>query len=490
MANSHLVVLGDKSCDSGEIRNALPATPSKAAEFSGNVCFVTLGCAKNQVDSEIMLGAFRKKGFRAVPDPEQAEVIVVNTCAFLQSAVKEGIDRILELARFKEEGRCRRLVVAGCMVERYRDELQKEFPEVDRFVSTDELLDVAEEGSTTAACLDGARRPYFLYDETMPRMLSTGSHFAYVKISEGCNRPCSFCIIPKIRGSFRSRARASIVEEARELIENGVKELNFVAQDLTAYGSDFETNRGVRSELPELLNEISLLPGDFWVRLLYAYPIGVTEELITQIVSSPRICNYLDLPLQHISNGVLKRMNRPLGEKGTRNLIEMIKKIAPDLHLRTTFIVGFPGETKEDVEILSRFVSEGYFTHVGVFSYSQEEEAKSFHFENQVEKAEREERRSQVMLAQQAVVEKHLSAYLGKSIQVLVEGAHSDTDLLLVGRSEWQAPETDGEVIINDFNEVWKEEGQVEKLQGSFGTVEITEVAGYDLVGRLNNLST
>ncbi len=460
--------------------------------FAGNVLMVTLGCAKNLVDSEVMLGALRSRGFRPIDAPEQADLIVVNTCAFLQSAVEEGIDRILEMARYKETGRCRRLVVAGCMVERYRKDLEESLPEVDRFISTDELLRVADDGSTAEETFQEARRPYFLYDESMPRLRSTQGHTAFVKISEGCDRPCSFCIIPKIRGTFRSRPVDSVAKEVRALVEDGVKEVNLVAQDLTAYGSDLLKKPG-ESKLVELLEELggvrAALDRDFWVRLLYAYPIGVNERLIETIRSSPVVCNYLDLPLQHISNAVLKRMNRPLGERGTRGLIEQMRASAPDLALRTTFIVGFPGETEEDIRSLESFVSDGHFTHVGVFTYSQEPESKAYHYEDQLPDEVKEERRRRIMEVQQNIVAKRAEGIIGRRVRVLVDSYHEDTDLLLTARAEWQAPETDGTIIVNDFApELLGADGEsfdAESVIGRFATVEITETAGYDLVGSL-----
>jgi len=467
--------------------------PPTAENFVGNVALVTLGCAKNLVDSEVMLGALKQRGYQPVADPTNAELIVVNTCAFLESAVTEGIDTILDLAKLKETGRCRQLFVAGCMVERYRSDLEKSLPEVDRFISTDELLSVANLDQTTEECFDQARRPYFLYDETMPRVRSTADHTTYVKVAEGCDRPCSFCIIPKIRGTFRSRPISSIVNEIDQLLIQGVKEYNLVAQDLTAYGKDLEKTAAHSSLLPTLLKDISSLRdkhNDFWVRLLYAYPIGVNEELIRQIIDSPVVCNYLDLPLQHIAKPVLKAMRRPLGEKGTRGLIEQVKHIAPELALRTTFIVGFPGETDEDFQSLVNFVNDGYFTHVGVFTYSQESESDAFHLPNQVEEAVKQERKNYLMECQQQIVERRMNELVGRQIKVLVEGPHQESDFLLVGRCEWQAPETDGEVIINELEDESVLESSPEEMKslfGTFQTVEVTEVAGYDLVGKLIN---
>ena len=453
-------------------------SPVGDGSFAGNASLVSLGCAKNLVDSEVMLGALEQKGFRIVSDPTQAELIVVNTCAFLQSAVEEGLEKILELAELKQTARCRQLVVAGCMLERYRADLEASLPEVDRFLSTDELLDVGKLGETTEACLDRARRPYFLYDESMPRRLSSAGHMGYIKVAEGCDRPCAFCIIPKLRGGFRSRKSESIIEEARELLEEGVGELTLVAQDLTAFGSDRKEKDG----LLKLLQKFSELEADydkFWIRLLYAYPIGTTDDLIREISQSPVICSYLDLPLQHISHSVLKAMRRPLGARRTRELVERIRSLSPELALRSTFIVGFPGETEQDVEELESFIKEGHFAHVGVFSYSDEPEADSFSLADRVPDLVKEERRGRLMEAQQGVVAERLAGFIGRELEVLLEGVHRDTDLLLRARSEWQAAETDGEVIINDL-----ERGQRPAV-GDFARVRVTEVAGYDLVGTL-----
>ncbi|MBL7662964.1 30S ribosomal protein S12 methylthiotransferase RimO [bacterium] len=479
-----LPIYPESTCSSADQTQPSGTVTKKAAPFQGNVAFVTLGCAKNLVDSEVMLGVLLDQGYRAVENPEQADVIVVNTCAFLQSAVEEGIDKILEMAAYKKSARCRKLIVAGCMVERYRQQLQAEIPEVDRFVSTDELLKIGEEGSTTAECFDQARRPYFLYDETMPRALSTGKHSAFIKISEGCNRPCAFCIIPKIRGGLRSRQQSSILSEFKLLLDHGVKEFNLVAQDLTAYGTDFPGNRGIKSELADLLSNIDQISqDDFWVRLFYAYPVGTNQELIRQIIASQKICNYLDIPLQHVSNSVLKSMRRPLGEKGTRALIESIREAAPDLAIRTTFILGFPGETEADVEMLEEFVSAGHFTHVGAFTYSQEEEADSFTYPEQVPDQVKEARRARIMAAQKKVVDQRLAKLVGSEMKVLVDGFHPDTELLLSARTEWQGPETDGQVIINDVPEEFA--NQLSDLQGKFVRVKITEVKDFDLIATL-----
>lgn len=463
-----------------ERESSSPSFETTPGNFSGNVYLASLGCSKNLVDSEVMLGAMQQRGFRPIDDASNADIIIVNTCAFLQSAVEEGVDTILELAEHKETGRCRQLIVAGCMVERYREDLEKEIPEVDRFVSTDELLDIAKASDTTNECFDKARRPYFIYDEAMPRVRTGKSYSAYVKISEGCNRPCTFCIIPKIRGSLRSRSIESVVSEVGDLISDGVKEISFVAQDLTAYGTDLGDNKSAKLDL--LLDSLNSahIERDFWLRLHYAYPIGLTQHLIEQIRDYPFIANYLDFPIQHISHPVLKAMQRPLGEKGTRELISMIRNVAPEIKLRTTFILGFPGETEEDVRALEEFVREGHFMHVGAFTYSQEKEAKSFVLDNQIPDELKEERRARIMHAQQEVLERELNQIVGKRFRVILDGAHRDSDLLMTARAEWQAPDDDGEIIINDSDI------DLINLIGQFCEVEIKEVAGYDLVGSIH----
>ena len=458
-------------------------------DFAGNVAIITLGCAKNTVDSEVMLGVLVKRGFRPVNDLALADLIVVNTCGFLYTAVEEGIDCILEAAKYKRTASCRKLIVAGCMVERYRADLEKSFPEVDRFISTHEILKIGEDEATSTECFDQARRPYFIYDESMPRVISTGGHCAYIKVAEGCDRPCSFCIIPKLRGSFRSRSSQSILDEARHLREQGIAELNLVAQDLTAYGTDLVSKDISRSPLVSLLKDMDRLPGNFWIRLLYSYPLGVTDALLSAIIESDHIVRYLDLPLQHVAQNVLQRMRRPLGEKGTRELIHRVRAKAPELSLRTTFIVGFPGETIEEIESLVQFVAEGHFAHVGVFKYSDEEEADSFCFPGRITEEEKEERLQMVVAAQMNNVRSRLANYVGKRLQVLVEGQHPETDLLYTSRAEWQAPETDGEVIIND--NALSDSGSCDSglsladALGKFCEVEITDTADYDLIGTL-----
>ena len=471
--------------------------------FSGRAAIVTLGCAKNHVDSEVMLGVLTKRGFEIVSDIKEADVAIVNTCGFLQSAVQESIDCILEIAELKKTGRLRKLVVAGCAVERYSDpsgkngSIQEALPEVDRFISVNQILEVAEAanisgdgtsiGNGIDQVLEAAARPYFLYDDTMPRQLATKSHMAYVKVGEGCNRPCTFCIIPKIRGTMRSRTVDSVVREVHALSQMGVREVNLVAQDLTSYGLDLKKEDGTSSrQLTELLQALDASKAVDWIRLLYAYPIGIDEALLDAIRDLPRVVEYLDLPLQHASEAVLARMKRPLGRYSPRKIVELIRRRAPQLALRTTFIVGFPGETDADIKELETFIREGHFASVGIFTYSPELGTPAHDLEDQVPERSKKSRRDRLMKAQQEILTSRMNALIGQQIQVLIEGSHEETELLVVGRARFQAPEVDGIVIINDAEGLLGGESLQMALQpGSMVTVEVTEVAGYDLIGRV-----
>lgn len=451
--------------------------------YQGNVALVTLGCAKNQVDSEVMLGVLESNGFQIVNDVAMADVAIVNTCGFLESSINESIDCVLEISKLKESGRLRRLIVAGCMVERFKGDIRTALPEVDSFVGLDDILNIANAagGSEMKDLFNSAARPYFLYDDSMPRRLSTLSHMAYVKVSEGCDRPCTFCIIPKIRGAMRSRSIESVVSEIKMLGQQGVKEVNLVAQDLTSYGKDRKPE-----DLKSLLRAIDKERSVAWVRLLYAYPVGIDEELLKLIVELPSIANYLDLPLQHSSENVLKLMQRPIGRYAAKNIIRFIRDTAPEIKMRTTFIVGFPGETEEDIQDLENFVREGHFSSVGVFTYSREEGTPSYDLEGHISEKEKNSRRERVMLAQQEGLENRMNGYIGQTIEVLVEGHHEETDLLLSGRAEFQAPEVDGSVIINDIEGVDLENIDESQYIGKILPVTITEVNGYDLIGKLN----
>jgi len=475
-----ILPLGDEPAKSCSV--AVNITEPHAREgkaFAGRAAIVTLGCAKNQVDSEVMIGVLRNTGFEIVNDLSRADVAIVNTCGFLESAVKESVDCVLELSELKKSGSLRRLLVAGCMVERYKGDIRKALPEVDSFIDLDGLLSVGqaalgEDDSLRDILHDGAR-PYFLYDETMPRHLASQSHMAYVKVSEGCNRPCAFCIIPQIRGSMRSRTVESITREVQALAAQGVKEINLVAQDLTAYGTDTGNAR-----LVDLLRSLDAAKAAQWIRLLYAYPVGVDDELLAAITELPSICKYLDVPLQHASESVLKMMKRPVGRFGSRRFVEYVRSQAPSIKLRTTFIVGFPGETEADIAELEKFVAEGHFESVGVFTYSPEQGTVAFDMKDQLSEKEKRIRRDRIMLAQQKVRIARNDEYIGQEFEVLVEGPHEETDMLLTARTRFQAPEVDGTVLINDVVE-----GLGEVASGHLGRVKITEISGYDLVGTL-----
>lgn len=469
-------IIGEKqSCSTAPGIHTLPGGGMvPASQFKGRAAVVTLGCAKNQVDSEVMLGVLRNTGYEIVSEVERADVAIVNTCGFLESAVQESIDCILDIAELKESGQLRKLIVAGCAVSRYRGDIREALPEVDSFVSLDDILNIGSVASSDATDLFGeAARPYFLYDETTPRELSSLPHTAYVKISEGCNRPCTFCIIPTIRGAFRSRTIDSVVSEVVSLGSRGVREINLVAQDLTAFGSD-RKGEGI----VDLLRALDDSQSVDRIRLLYAYPVGISDELLDAIVELPRICTYLDLPLQHASESILRAMKRPVGRFATRPLVEHMRSRQPKIALRTTFIVGFPGETEKDIVELESLVAEGHFASVGVFAYSAEEGTPAFQLKDQVPERLKEERRNRIMEAQRKVVEAQNAERIGNIYPVLIDGPHEDSDLLLTGRTSFQAPEVDGIVIINDA-----QCDPTALVPGSIWPVEITEIAGYDLVG-------
>ena len=442
---------------------------------TGKIVFVTLGCAKNQVDSEVMLGMLRKGGFEPVRDPAQAEIAVVNTCGFLGSAVNESIDTILEVARLKKEGRLKRLVVVGCLVPRYGSELKAALPEVDLFLPPDrnsEIVSAIKEGCV-ARYATGAR-PY-LYDHTAPRELPTGAWSAYVKIADGCSRRCSFCIIPKLRGALHSRVLESIVREVETLSTRGIKEVNLVAQDLTAYGMDLGG-----PGLVDLLRALDHCQAVEWIRALYAYPVGVTNTLLEAIVELPSVCEYLDLPLQHSSERVLRAMRRPLGKFAPRTLVERIRKRYPAIALRTTFITGFPGEEEADFEDLLDFVREGHFLSVGAFVYSHEEGSPAYRWHDSVPTRIKAERLERLMLAQKESASRRLRDFIGRKLRVLLEGRHPESEHLLSARARFQAPEVDGRIIINDA-----EIDLSTSKPGEFLEVEVTQICGYDLLARV-----
>jgi ribosomal protein S12 methylthiotransferase len=422
-----------------------------------------------------MLGMLARQGYELTPQAEQAEVIIVNTCAFIEPAKRESIDTILEMAEYKKSGAARKLVVAGCLVERYRQEILKEIPEVDFVIGTNELERVLEACGADGKdrSLEGSAEPY-LYHELTPRVLATPSYSAYLKIAEGCDHPCSFCVIPKMRGRFRSRRFASVVREAEHLARKGVGELTIVGQDTTSYGEDL----GLRDGLASLLRELGKIPELVWVRFLYCYPNRLTDALIAAVAETAKVAKYIDLPLQHASAQVLKLMRRGSSGGHFLRLMERIRAAIPGVTLRTSLIVGFPGETEEDFKLLLSFVEAAQFDHLGVFLYSNEETSSSYALPGQVPSAVAGRRKRRLMALQRRISRRKLRQRVGRSFPVLVEGRSEETEFLFRGRLESQAPGIDGQVLINDF------EG-AEPRPGEFRWATITAAGDYDLVSRL-----
>jgi ribosomal protein S12 methylthiotransferase len=442
------------------------------------VGFISLGCPKNLVDSEVMLGTLAGRGYSITPHKEDADVIVVNTCGFIDSAKKESIDTILEMAELKTEGNCKKLVVAGCLAERYRSEIQKQIPEIDFIFGPDELGRILEavqlEGSEDTADISIDALYSSTEVPTIPRILTTPSYMAYLKISEGCDHVCSFCAIPGFRGRFRSRTIHDLASESRRLAEQGVRELVIVSQDTMAYGKDL----GIPNGITQLLRELARIDGFEWIRFLYCYPNMVTDELIRLVAEENRLCKYFDIPYQHASRAVLDRMLRGGNRDTYERQIEGIRRSMPDAGIRTSFIVGFPGETEEDFGDLLEFVRRVQFDNVGVFLYSDEEGTRAFNLENKIPRRTAVRRRNQLMKEQSRISANKLRAVVGKKVKVLLEGRSNESDLLLQGRMESQAPDIDGHVLINDA-------GDREPNAGEFYNVEVTASLDYDLIGKL-----
>ncbi len=442
---------------------------------------VSLGCPKNLVDSEVMMGLLAKQGYELTQDQRQADVLVVNTCGFIDSARQESVETILEMAEFKKSGKAQQLIVAGCLVERYKDELKKEIPEIDALIGVNQLTDITALVKSNGAkplpiYSEGRTAPeLFLYDETTPRLRATAPYSAYVKIAEGCDHTCAFCIIPKLRGVFRSRSPESILREVEILAAQGVKEIVLISQDTTAYGSDLALKDG----LARLVEAIANVEGVEWVRFLYCYPTAITDELLRVMAEHPNVCKYFDIPLQHASPNVLKLMRRGGGRAAYERLFARIRERVPQVALRTTFIVGFPGETEEDFEELVAFVKAMQFDRVGVFTYSDEENSPALEIENKVPPAVAKRREKILMKAQAKISKRKNQALVGQRVQVLLEGKSKESDLLLEGRMPSQAPEIDGCVLINDLPE------ERDIRAGDFVTVEITEAHDYDIIGRV-----
>jgi ribosomal protein S12 methylthiotransferase len=496
------------------------------------VGFLSLGCPKNLVDSEVMMGMLDRAGARLTNRLEDAEILVVNTCSFIDSAKQESVDTILEMVQHKTNGTAKRLIVAGCLVERYRDEIQKNIPEVDAVVGTGELeailaaagLNMApaaastspfniisgadsssalidrapsavhkhsrpegdlreEQGRFSREHWDGAiaSLPNYLYSDETPRILTTPKSSAYIKIAEGCDHPCGFCIIPQLRGKFRSRRMSSVIAEAENLVKQGVREITLIGQDTTCYGEDL----GLKDGLADLLNSLAQIQGLKWLRFLYAYPNKVTTKLLETIAKHDNIAKYLDVPLQHASPNVLKRMKRGGSGEIFLKMIEKARSIIPDLVVRTTFIVGFPGESLRDFELLEEFVKEAKIDWLGAFPYSDEEGSAAFDLDEKVPKKVIESRRKRLMKLQQRISAEKQQKWIGREMDLLVEGVSEETDLLWQGRTLMHAPEIDGKVLINDFGENNDGSPRETLVPGTFYRCEITESHHYDVVARI-----
>jgi ribosomal protein S12 methylthiotransferase len=454
------------------------------------VGLISLGCPKNLVDSEVMLGLAQQAGHELTHDATGADVLVVNTCAFIDSAKQESIDAILEMAQHKKDGACRRLIVTGCLAERYRDELMAQIPEIDAVLGTGEVPDIVGAIAGGAAGQPEGRPlhfvragqplipspkslPTYIYDADTPRLLATPKHYAYVKIAEGCDYKCAFCIIPTLRGAYRSRPGESIVREARALAARGVKELLLISQDTTFYGID----RHERGALARLLRELNTVDGLEWIRLLYLYPTTIDDDTLAAMAECDKVCKYVDLPLQHASNPVLRRMKRPGTRTGYDTLLARIRDRVPGVALRTTFIVGFPGETGADLDELCAFVSDQAFDHVGVFTYSHEEGTSAFQLDDDVPARTKAARRSRVMGLQKRLVQARQRARIGQRLRVLVDGPAAEHELVLKARLASQAPDIDASVFLTDCD-------PSRYRAGDFAEVDIVGAREYDLIGR------
>ena len=482
----------------GETAEPASAAPTK-------VGFVSLGCPKNLVDSEVMMGMLAQAGAELISRAEDADVIVVNTCSFIEAAQQESVNTILEMARHKTDGRVRKLVVAGCLVERFRDEIRKNIPEVDAVVGTGELENIlaasgvapapstnspfnilrsraegearAAQGRFSRENWDGAIAdlPNYLYDEATPRVLATPRYTAYIKIAEGCDHPCSFCIIPQLRGKFRSRRFESVVAEAERLARSGVREITLIGQDSTCYGEEF----GLKDGLALLLEKLAHIEGLRWIRFLYAYPNKITGRLLETIAAYDKICSYVDVPLQHAAPTVLKRMKRGGGTDIFLRSIEKMRRTIPEVTLRTSFIVGFPGETEKEFDELCEFVGEAEFDWMGAFGYSDQEGAGAYAMEKKLPAREIERRRKHLMQIQRGISNRKKKALVGKQADLLLEGTSEESELLLEGRTAMHAPEIDGKVFVNDVPD------GLEPQPGEFYRCQITEAYDYDVVAKI-----
>lgn len=434
---------------------------------------VSLGCDKNLVDTEMMLGLLNKDGYTFTDDEHEADVVVVNTCCFIGDAKEESVNTILEMAELKKEGRCKALIVTGCMAQRYKQEILDEIPEVDGILGTstyDEISNVLKKvlGGSRESCFHDLNA---LPNVEVPRVVTTGGYYAFLKIAEGCDKRCTYCIIPDLRGSYRSVPMERLIEEAKQLASQGVKELILVAQETTLYGIDLYKKKS----LPKLLHELCKIPGIQWIRIQYCYPEEITQELIETIREEEKICNYLDIPIQHASDRILKRMGRRTNQKQLREMIASLRSQIPDIALRTTLISGFPGETEEDQEEMMRFVDEMEFERLGVFAYSQEEDTPAAEFPDQVPQELKEERRDEIMELQQEISYEKSQSMIGKVLEVMIEGKVADENAY-VGRTYMDAPGVDGLIFINT---------DLDLMSGDFVRAKVTGALEYDLIGEI-----
>ena len=438
------------------------------------IFFVSLGCDKNLVDSEVMLGILRAHGFTLVDDEMEADIIVVNTCSFIHDAKEESIQTILEMAEMKHNCRCKALIVTGCMAERYKDEIMTEIEEVDAVIGTTSYQHIAE---VVAEVLEGQKVKQFDDLQAMPevdvqRIMTTGGYSSYLKIAEGCDKHCTYCIIPKLRGSYRSHSMDYLIKQAESLAAQGVKELNIVAQETTVYGTDLYNGQKM---LPELLKRLCRIEGLSWIRVLYCYPEEINEELIQVIKEEPKICHYLDLPIQHANDTILKRMGRRTSKQELIDIVQKLRKEIPDICLRTTLITGFPGETQEQHEEVMEFIDTLEFDRLGAFTYSPEEDTPAATFEDQIDEEVKEDRQADIMELQQEIAFDKAEDMIGREVLVMIEGKVADENAY-VGRTYRDAPNVDGLIFINT---------DVELISGDFAKVKVTGALDYDLIGEL-----
>lgn len=439
-----------------------------------DIYFISLGCDKNLVDSENMLGILNDHGYRITDDETNADIIIVNTCCFINDAKEESIETILEMAQYKKSGKLKALIVTGCLAERYKDEILKEIPEVDALLGTSaftEIIKVVEQ------VLGGKKSTYFADLKSLPksgskRILSTGSHYSYLKIAEGCNKHCTYCIIPKVRGNYRSRPIEELLDEATYLASQGIKELILVAQETTLYGIDLYGKK----TLPTLLERLCLIEGIEWIRILYCYPEEITPELIQVIAKEPKICKYLDIPIQHCSDRILKLMGRKTSKDDLIRIVNQLRSNIPDIILRTTLITGFPTETDDDHEELMNFVKDLKFDRLGVFTYSKEEDTPAALLKPQVKAPVKKKRFKELMELQQAIVFEASSSFIGKVFDVIIEGKIADKDNVYVGRTYMDAPQVDGYIFINSEEEL---------MSGDIVQAKVTGANNYDLIGEI-----